>query len=182
MSPGSGPIPHIETERLVLRAHHPDDLEACAAMWADPLVVRYIGGKPFTTEEVWARMLRYHGHWWWKGFGYWAIEEKATGEFAGELGFADNKRAIQPDISDMPELGWILTPNAHGRGFATESVKAAVSWGDLSLSATQTVCLIDPENRKSLRVAEKCGYQEWHRISYRNQPTILLVRAANEPA
>jgi RimJ/RimL family protein N-acetyltransferase len=87
-------VPVIETERLRLRAHRPDDFAACSAMWALPEVVRYIGGKPFSGEEVWSRVLRYAGHWQWMGFGFWALEEKVTGSFAGDLGFAEFKREI----------------------------------------------------------------------------------------
>ncbi len=66
-------------------------------MWADPEVTRYIGGKPLTEEESWARLLRYVGHWSLLGFGYWVVEEKTTGNFIGEVGFADYKR-------DLPSL------------------------------------------------------------------------------
>ena len=59
----SGPTPVIETARLRMRAHRVEDLDICAAMWADPEVVRYIGARPYLREEVWARLLRYAGHW-----------------------------------------------------------------------------------------------------------------------
>src|ERR1700729_2426842 len=85
-------VPILETERLILRAHGIDDFVHSAAMWADPEVTRYIGGKPLSEEETWARLLRYVGHWSLLGFGYWVVEEKATGNFAGEIGFADYKR------------------------------------------------------------------------------------------
>ena len=65
-------------------------------MWGDPAVARFIGGKPFTREEVWARILRYVGHWTLMGFGFWAIEEKATGDFIGEVGLADFQRDLDP--------------------------------------------------------------------------------------
>jgi RimJ/RimL family protein N-acetyltransferase len=45
--------PPLETARLELRAHRLDDFAACAAMWADPIVARYIGGKPLSEEETW---------------------------------------------------------------------------------------------------------------------------------
>ena len=48
-------------------------------MWSDAEVTRFIGGKPLSGEEVWARILRYAGHWSMLGYGYWLIEEKATG-------------------------------------------------------------------------------------------------------
>jgi len=55
----AGPsVPPLETARLRLRGHRVEDFAACAAMWADPVVTRYIGGRPFTAEEVWTRLLR----------------------------------------------------------------------------------------------------------------------------
>ena len=145
-------------------------------MWADPVVTRHIGGRPFSREEVWSKILRYAGLWALLGFGYWAIEEKASGRFAGEVGFADFKREIEPSFAGAPEIGWALAPWAHGRGFATEAVGAAVAWSDGHFASMQTVCLIDPDNAASIRVAEKCGYREFERTKYKNQPTILFRR------
>jgi len=169
----------LETDRLKLRLHQPDDFAACAAMWADPLVTRYIGGKPLTEEEVWARLLRYAGHWQWLGFGYWAIEEKATGHFVGELGFADLHRDIEPCFQGVPELGWVLAAAVHGKGYATEAVRAALAWGDERFQGGRTVCLIHPENLQSMRVAEKCGYKEFHRTMYKNHAAVLFERLAS---
>jgi RimJ/RimL family protein N-acetyltransferase len=169
-------VPLIETERLKLRAHRKEDFRECAGMWAHPDVVRYIGGRPFSAEEVWARMLRYVGHWQWMEFGFWAIEEKATGAFAGELGFAEFKREMEPPILGVPEIGWVLAPRAHGQGYATEAVRAVVAWGDERFGSARTVCLIHPENLRSVRVAEKCGYQEFRRTTYKGQETIVFER------
>jgi len=169
-------VPVIETERLRLRRHRLDDFAASVAMWADPIVTRYIGGKPFTHEEVWARLLRYVGHWVLLGFGYWALEVKATGEFVGELGFADMKRDIQPSLEGLPELGWALVSHAHGKGYATEAVRAVVAWGDQRFGRARTVCIIHPENGASIRVAEKCGYQELQRTAYKKHEVILMGR------
>jgi RimJ/RimL family protein N-acetyltransferase len=169
-------IPVIETPRLRLRGHRIEDYGACTAMWADPVVARHIGGRTFTAEETWSKILRYAGLWALLGFGYWAIEEKAAGRFVGEVGFADFKREIEPSFGGAPEIGWALAPWAHGRGFATEAVGAAVAWGDGHFGTRQTVCLIDPDNTASIRVAEKCGYREFARTKYKNQPTILFRR------
>jgi len=149
---------------------------ACAAMWADPAVTRYVGGKPFSQEESWARLLRYVGHWSLMGFGYWAIEEKAAGTYIGEAGFADFKRDIEPSIKDLPELGWAFVSSVHGKGYATEAIHAAVAWGECHFAPTRTVCLIHPENYASIRVAEKCGFREDRRTIYKGQPTILFAR------
>ena len=165
----------IETPRLVLRRHTVHDFLSCAALWSDPQVTRYISGRAFTGEETWARLLRYIGHWEALGYGFWLVEEKSTGEFAGELGFADFHREIDPPITD-PEAGWAFLPRFHGRGYATEALRAALAWGDTHLSGPRTVCLIHPENTASFRVAEGCGFRECHRTVYKDHPAVLLAR------
>lgn len=145
-------------------------------MWADPVVTRHITGKPATQQESWTRLLRYVGHWELLGFGYWAVVETESGRFAGEVGFADFKREIDPPLHGTPEIGWVVAPWAHGRGFATEAVSAAVAWGDAHLQGSRSACLIDPENRASIRVAEKCGYRQYAETTYLGGPTILFER------
>jgi RimJ/RimL family protein N-acetyltransferase len=168
-------VPVLETERLKLRGHRLEDFAACAGMWADPEVTRYIGGKPYTEEESWARLLRYSGHWSLLGFGYWVVEEKSTGNFIGEMGFADYKRDL-PALRDIPEIGWVFTTQASGKGYATEAVRAAVAWGDAHFSSPQTACIIHPENLASIHVAEKCNYRQSLRTTYKSHPTIMFVR------
>lgn len=166
----------LETPRLHMRWHRKEDFLPSAAMWADPEVTRYIGGRPFSEEETWARLLRYQGHWSWLGFGYWVVEEKATGTFIGEVGFANFKRNTEPPIQDTPELGWVFVRQAHGKGYATEAVRAALVWGEANFVSPQTVCLIHPENLASVRVAKKCGYEDSGPATYKGQPVLLLAR------
>jgi RimJ/RimL family protein N-acetyltransferase len=168
-------IPRLETERLILRAHRLEDFAECAAMWADPSVTHFIG-KPSTEQEAWARLLNYAGLWSLLGFGYWAVEEKATGRYIGDVGFADFKRDIQPSLREMPELGWVLAARAHGHGYATEAVRAALAWGDGNFGGRRAACIIKPEHARSIRVAEKCGFKEFRRTTYKDAPTIVFVR------
>lgn len=168
-------VPTLETERLKLRAHRLEDFVHCAAMWADPEVTRYIGGKPYTEEESWARLLRYIGHWSLLGFGYWVVEEKSTSRFIGEVGFADYKRDL-PALKGLPEIGWAFTTQARGNGYATEAVRAAINWGDAHFPSPRTACIIHPENLASIRVAEKCAYGEFQRTTYKSHATIMFVR------
>jgi len=170
------PIPVLETERLRLRGHCLDDFSACAAMWADPVVSRQLGRKPFSEEESWTRLLRYVGHWSLLGFGYWVVEEKASGSFAGEVGFADYKRDMESPVKELPEIGWVLAPWAHGRGYATEAAQAALCWGDRHFSPSRTTCIISPDNLSSIRVAEKCGYRDLQLTFYKGKPIIVFVR------
>lgn len=167
-------IPVIETERTILRPHRLADFDAYAEMWADPVVTRFIA-KPRTREESWQRFLRHAGSWSLIGYGFWAVEEKATGRFIGEAGFHDLKREIEPSIEGIPEAGWGFVAAMHGKGIASEVVGAVVAWGDRRFSG-RTVCIIDPVNGASLRVAEKNGYREIDRTTYHGEPTILLER------
>jgi RimJ/RimL family protein N-acetyltransferase len=167
--------PRVETERLILRPHRPDDLTDCAAMWSHPEVVRHIGGRPFTLDETWGRILRYAGLWALLGYGYWAIEEKSSGRFIGDVGLADFKRDVTPPL-DAPETGWALSPSAHNQGFATEAVRATLAWIETQRGPTRTVCLIDPQNQASVRVALKCGYRELTRATYKGQETLVFER------
>jgi RimJ/RimL family protein N-acetyltransferase len=167
--------PRIETPRLLLRPHRAADFEAMAAMWSDPEVTRFIGGRPSTSEETWSRLLRYAGLWPTLGFGYWVIEDRATGHYVGELGFADFRRVIDPPLGDSPEAGWALAPHAHGRGYAAEALAAALAWADRTL-ARPTVSIISPENIPSLRLAERVGYRETARTTYKGEPTVVMRR------
>lgn len=92
------------------------DFDESAAMWADPVVTRVIGGKPNTREEAWARMLRQAGQWALFGFGFWTVREAASGRFVGEVWFMDAGRDLDPPFGDPPEAGWVLMPWAHGLG------------------------------------------------------------------
>lgn len=169
-------IPVIETDRLRMRGHRVEDFANCLSMWGDADVTRFIGGKPLSAEEVWARLLRYVGHWTLLGFGYWLVEEKESGRFVGEVGFADFKRHITPSFEGIPEIGWALSSQLHGKGYATEALRAAIAWGERHFGGKTTGCLISPDNIASIRVAQKGGYQEFSRTFYKDHPVIVYRR------
>lgn len=169
-------VPVIETARLILRGHQLDDFDSLAAMWGDPVVARFIGGRPSTRDESWARLTRYVGHWALLGFGYWAVEVKGEGRYIGDVGFADWKRDIVPSLDGMPESGWAFAASAHGRGIASEAVAAALQWGDKHFAGKTTTCIISPENTASIRVAEKVGYREFCRADFKGAATIQYRR------
>ena len=169
-------IPQLETERLTLRGPTLQDFPELYAMWSDPEVVRTIPAKPFGEEECWTRLLRYVGHWEVMGFGYWVVREKSSGGYVGDVGFADYKRAVDPPIHGIPEIGWVLAASSHGRGYATEAARAVIEWGAQHFGDVRTVCLIHPENTRSMRVAEKLGYRECARPTYHEHTTVLLER------
>lgn len=166
----------LTTPRLILRPHRLDDFDDSFALWRDDNVARFIGGRPSTREEVWSRLLRYAGHWTLLGFGYFVVHERESGRFIGEAGLADFHRELEPGFGDTPECGWAFIPSAHGKGYATESVNAILAWRDAALQGTRTVCLVAPDNRASIRVAEKTGFRPYAEAAYKGNPSVLMER------
>lgn len=167
--------PVITTERLVLRAHVPSDLSHCLAMWEHPEFYRMIGGRALTEEEVWLRLLQYWGCWATLGYGVWLIEERSTGHFVGEVGVRDLKRATVPTFAGEPEVSWGLVPAFHGRGLAREAITAVLEWCK-NLPVTRLVCIINPENTRSIRLAEGQGFSWEQEVTYKGGQMALFSR------
>ena len=169
----------IETGRLRLSLHQMTDFNDLCAMWSDPDVVRHISGVPSSEQESWFRLLRYRGLWDILGYGYWCVRTKTDGRYVGDVGFADWKRDIEPPLDTVPEAGWVLARWAHGQGFATEALQAALAWMD-GRGVDRTVCIIAPEHATSCRVAEKCGYFLKGSACFRGEQTLLLQRERDD--
>jgi RimJ/RimL family protein N-acetyltransferase len=159
-----------------LRAFQRDHFSVYAAMWADPEVAQYLGGKPSTTEESWFRILRLVGHWVLMGFGYWAVYQRGSEFFVGIVGFGNFKREIDPPFGDAPELGYAFTSAGQRNGFATEAATAAIRWLERERGRERTVCMITLQNTRSIRLAEKLGYREYARAVFHDQQSILFER------
>jgi RimJ/RimL family protein N-acetyltransferase len=170
--------PVLDTPRLILEGHPLSDFDALAAMWAQPEVVAHIGtSTPSTPRESWMRLLAYRGLWPLLGYGYWAIRERASGRYVGDLGFADFHRTVEPSIRGVPEAGWALAPWAHGQGYATEALSHALAWLDEQDRFERSVCLISPANVKSIRVAEKAGYADPITVRFNDADSLMFSRA-----
>jgi RimJ/RimL family protein N-acetyltransferase len=161
----------LTTDRLTMRPHVEADFADLKAMWADPDVVRLLGGVPNNEEESWARLLRYAGNWALRGHGFWCVRRRDTGAYIGDIGFLDAKRTGVDGFGDDPEIGWSLTTASHGQGFATEAVQAALAWGGTRFS--RTVAMINPENTASEAVARRCGFVQFATGRYKDAPTGL---------
>lgn len=168
-------IPVLETERLRLRGHTITDFESCSALWSNKDVVRYIG-PPATSEECWTRLLRYRGHWALMNYGCWLVEDKHSNEFVGEVGYMKFHRDIAPALINTPEMGWVLMPQMHGQGYASEAVTAAQNWGDAYFGSINSLCIIHPENLPSLRLAQNAGFGDPVKTTYKDMPALILKR------
>ncbi len=160
-------VPVLETPRLRLRGHRPDDLDAYAAMWADASVVRHIGGVPLTREQSWVRILQYRGLWATLGFGFWVVEDRESGLLLGEAGMQDMRREMDPGLGGALECGWGLVPAAQGRGLAEEAMRAVLGWAGRERKGEPLACIIAPANAPSQRLAAKLGFALSARATYR---------------
>ncbi len=167
----------IETQRLLLRRNTLEDFEAIRDMYVDPEVIRHIGvGKPSTAQDSWFRLLRLIGNWTAFGYGFFSVIERSSGRFAGLVGFARFHRELGEDFDPFPEAGWSLASWAHGKGFATEAATAAHDWFEAQHGRRRTVCIIDPGNDRSIRVAEKLGYRLIGPRQYRDETILVFAR------
>lgn len=147
----------LETERLTLRAFTPDDVEALVALDSDPAVMRYLTGGAATPRETIARRIlpgfitaSARGD----GYGVWAAESRATGEFVGWFSFRPADETARPgEIS----LGYRLRRAAWGQGYATEGARALIRQGFRELGAQRVVATTYQDNLASRRVLEKAG-------------------------
>lgn len=141
----------LETERLLLRIWREEDYEEYARICADEEVMRYLGGKTLSRLEAWRHMAFLIGHWSLRGYGHWAVEEKASGELIGRLGF------LNPEGWPGFEIGWTLGRAAWGKGYATEGARRALRYAFTELDREHIISLIHPQNEASIRVAQRLG-------------------------
>jgi len=143
----------LHTERLTLRPWTLDDFEDFAAMSADPAVMQFlaIDGKPLSRFGAWQSFSGIVGHWTLRGYGLFAVVERATGRFVGRAG------PWYPEGWPDFEIGWTLRSEFWGRGYATEAAKRCIAYAFTELERTHLVSLILPENLRSIGVAGRLG-------------------------
>ena len=168
-------IPTISTSRLTLRAMRTEDFGRFAEIWAMPEVVTHISGQPRSKPQSWDAFLRNAGHWQISGFGQWAIQPHGVPLMAGQCGFFFGSRNLGEDFDTFPEAGWVLAPEAQGKGLGLDAVQAAHDWFDRVI-AGRTVCMIAPQNTGSLRIAEALGYVLLREAKVEGDDILLMTR------
>jgi RimJ/RimL family protein N-acetyltransferase len=144
----------LETERLILRKWNLGDFDSYASMTAEPEVMRFLSPRrPLSRYEAWGSLTAMVGHWQLRGFGMFAVVERASNQLVGRVG------PWQPEGWPDFEVGWTLRRQYWGRGFATEAVKACIRFAFTTLDRSHLISIIDPENVKSAGVAERVGEQ-----------------------
>lgn len=147
----------IETERLILRPMEPKDVDPHVAMMQDPATAHFLtpGGEPRQRWEEWRAAASMLGHWQIRGFGFFSVDEKETGEWVGRVG------PWMPEGWPALECGWSIVSSRWGKGYAPEAAVAAVRWTfDRFPELTRIISVIDPSNANSQAVAKKIGEEK----------------------
>ncbi len=147
-------VPELETERLRLRAWRDDDIEAYAALCADPEVMRFLRG-PMTRAAAETQLQVFRQHWADEGFGLWCATLKPSDECIGFIGLAVPH--FLPEVMPSVEIGWRLARPAWGQGLASEGARATVDFAFGPLGLDRLVSITLPENQPSWNVMQKLG-------------------------
>jgi [ribosomal protein S5]-alanine N-acetyltransferase len=147
----------LETARLILREFQPDDAESMFELDSDPRVHTYLGNNPVTTlqqsKDVIAGILKQYTD---NGIGRWAAIEKSSGNFIGWSGLKFITETENNHIN-FYDVGYRLMPKFWGKGYATESAKAALDYGFNAMKLSEIIGTAHEENKASRRALEKCG-------------------------
>jgi RimJ/RimL family protein N-acetyltransferase len=144
----------LRTPRLVLRQWREADLDAFAALNADPEVMRYFPAA-LTREESDAFAARARTHIAERGWGSWAVELIGGAPFIGFVGLSEPR--FEAAFTPAVEVGWRLARDHWGKGYATEAARAAVTFGFADLGLEEIVSFAPTNNLRSRRVMERIG-------------------------
>jgi ribosomal-protein-alanine N-acetyltransferase len=160
----------LETDRLIMRHLQMTDLEDLFALYRDPDIRRYFPEGTLTLEETRDELEWFlNGHPEHPQLGLWATIDKQTDQFIGRCGLLPWTIEDQSEV----EVAYLLSKASWGKGLATEAARAIASYGFEQLGLTRLICLIDPDNRASINVAEKTGMAFEKRIDEEPAPLLL---------
>jgi RimJ/RimL family protein N-acetyltransferase len=162
------PLP-IETERLLIRPFEDDDVDVIAAVYADPDVMRHVYTGVLDRAGTAALLEAYRQVHDEHGFSTWAVVEKETGSVVGDAGFGLYA------ATGEPELGYTLARSAWGRGYGLEAARACAAAAFAHLPQRRLVATIEPENERSLRLAERLGMRAVETIELEGRTHLLLA-------
>jgi RimJ/RimL family protein N-acetyltransferase len=148
------PAPILETDRLILRAPAAEDFEPWAAFASDAETMRHLGGAQ-ARSVAWRGLCQVNGAWAIRGFSMFSVIEKSTGRWVGRLG------PWQPEDWPGTEVGWGISRDCWGQGYATEGAVACMDFVFDVLGWSEAIHTIEPANVGSQAVAKRLGSTLW---------------------
>ncbi|GGU87118.1 N-acetyltransferase [Streptomyces albospinus] len=143
----------LRTDRLTLRRWRDSDLEPWAAMNADPEVREHLGDL-LTREQSDACVALFQAEFDQRGYGWWAVEVRSTGEF---IGFAGLDQVDDGMPFTGVEIGWRLARSAWGQGYATEAALTVLAYGFDTLELPEILAVTTATNFRSQAVMRRIG-------------------------
>lgn len=144
----------LETKRLILRHQIMEDLDALWLLYCNPEITKFIPDAPRSREEAREELEWYmQGHPKHPKLGLWATIHKETGKFIGRCGLLPWKIEDHQEV----EVAYAIVREHWGQGLGTEAAQAILEYGFEKLHLSRLICLIDPENIASQKVAGKIG-------------------------
>jgi RimJ/RimL family protein N-acetyltransferase len=170
MSNTSAGTDELRTERLLLRPLHESDLDALAAIYADPQTMRFLGGRRTreATRTGLGWMIAAHRD---QGFGLWATTLREDGTLIGRCGLL----VQDVDGARENEIAYLLGSEWWGHGYATEAAIAIRDHARSRLGFDRLISLIDPDNVASQAVATRVGMHHERDLVFERRPTSLFA-------
>lgn len=153
----------LETARLLLRQFVLDDWQPLHRHYGDIACTQFTFGRALTEGESWRAMSGMVGHWTLRGFGPYALVDRASGELVGGAGL------WWPGDFPETEIKWLLLKEHWGRGFASEAVRA-IQRAAAEHLALRPISLIRSENEASRRLAVAVGATHERDLVFRDAP------------
>ncbi len=157
---------YAETPRLILREILPSDEEGMFALDSDPEVHRYLGNNPVTNIEQTREVINFvRQQYIDNGIARWAVIEKNTNSFVGWSGL----KLVKEERNNHPQyydIGYRFIKKYWGKGYATESAKAALDYGFEVMNLTEIIGTAHIENTASRKVLEKIGLKYIEKFMY----------------
>ncbi|WP_250893848.1 GNAT family N-acetyltransferase [Croceibacterium selenioxidans] len=150
-------MPVLTTARLELRPPVASDFAANMAIVSHEETARYLAAHKGPADHF-ARFCRNAGSWMLYGYGAFTVRLRSEKEIIGNCGVFHTLRGLGPDFDDQPEAGWILRHDQVGRGLAREAMEAVLEWFGGEHGGRRIVCMIEPGNEPSIRLAGKLGF------------------------
>ncbi|MEO1013980.1 MAG: GNAT family N-acetyltransferase [Pseudomonadota bacterium] len=142
--------PMLSSERILLRALGPSDIEAYKEFYADGEASAFYGG-PLSAGDAWRRLAADIGHWTLRGYGHWAVVTRDDGRTIGVCGL------YLPEGWGRPELTWWILPRARRKGYAEEASRLAIRFGYDVLNWRQVETYMNDDNEAAQRLVMKLG-------------------------
>jgi len=141
------------TPRLRLEPLNDSHFDALHRLNRDPVVMRYITGRPDTPADTQSMIDRVKTRWAELGYSWWGFVRRDDGDLIG-CGCIQH---LNRDPDGPLETGWRLRQDAWGQGYASEAARHMVGWAFATLKPALICAVCQPENTPSATVMERLG-------------------------